>query len=95
MNYLNKTGLTYLWNKIKSTFALKKTITLSLSASDWTLTNGEYYQTVTVSGIKSNSLLVVSGDNGVVATAQGTNSMTFKSPKKLATNVKIINMGEI
>lgn len=70
-----------------------RTIELSLPASGWTSVSDGYIQTIDIDGITTTSTLIVSGDNGVVGIEQGENSITFKSPTNLLTNVKIIDMG--
>lgn len=105
MNYLDKTGLTYLWNKIKSTFALKKVQTVSLATSGWTSSSGVYTKSVSVSGVTANSIVIVApapasrvvyGDCGVQCTGQGSGTLTFTalSTPTSALTVNVVNMGD-
>lgn len=68
-------------------------LTLSLASGNWTYSGGYYTQSVTVNGITSTSILIVSGDDGVICTGQDENKLTFRSPKSDSVTVKIINMG--
>ena len=70
-----------------------RTIELSLPASEWREAPYGYVQTIAVNGITTASTLIVDGDNGVSCVEQSENSLTFKSPLNLLTNVKIIDMG--
>ncbi len=82
----------YTTNLIKNDSGTR-VITLTLPASDWASVSDGYTQTLTVNGITDTSTLIVFGDNGVVCVEQGENSLKFKSPTNLLTNVKIIDMG--
>lgn len=105
MNYLDKTGLSHLWSKIKSTFALKKTYTAILTSSGWTLSGEVYVQTVGVSGVTANSIVIVTPDisngekyseYGVMCVYQTSGSLTFNAyllPGEDLT-VNIINLGD-
>ena len=106
MNYLDKTGLSHLWSKIKSTFALKKTQTATLTSSGWTLSGGVYTQTVNVSGVTINSIVIVSsapgnakvyGECGVKCVSQTFGSLTFNADTKptVSMTVNIVNLGDV
>lgn len=70
-----------------------RTIELSLPGSGWVSVGDGYTQTIVVNGISTSSTLIVSGDNGVVCIEQGEDSLKFKAPTNVLTNVKIIDMG--
>lgn len=104
MDYLNKSGLSYLWAKIKSTFALKKIQAITLSTS-WSGSGSPYSQTVSVSGITANSIVVVSptpasaetyAQCGVYCSAQASGTLTFVADTKPSANlsVNIVNLGD-
>ena len=106
MYYLDKTGLSHLWSKIKSTFAMKKTQTVSLSSSGWTLSGGVYVQTVNVSGVTVNSIVIVAsspgnakvyGECGVKCVSQTSGSLTFNADTKptVSLTVNIVNLGDV
>ena len=81
---------------------VKSTVTL-LQAS-WVLNSDSYYyQTVNVSGVKSDSIILVGADKsnidayseaGVVCTGQGNGTLTFRSNTGKTVTANIVNMGE-
>lgn len=81
----------YTTNLIKNSGV--RTITLNLSAEEWVSISDGYTQTKTINGITNASTLIVFGENGVIGIEQGENTLKFKSPTNLLTNVKIIDMG--
>lgn len=89
MAYLDNTGLTYFYQKIKALFSLKpRMITVTLTVSGW---SGKT-QTVTVSGVTASNMVVVSVDsniNGIECTAQGTNTLTFTAETTPTANVTV------
>ena len=106
MNYLDKTGLSHLWSKIKSTFALKKTQTVTLPSSGWTLSGEVYTQTVSVSGVTANSIVIVTPDisngesyseYGVICVSQGNGTLTFNAYllPGVSLTVNIVNLGDV
>ena len=106
MNYLDKTGLSHLWSKIKSTFALKKTQTATLTSSGWTLSGEVYTQTVSVSGVTINSIVIVSsapgnakvyGECGVKCVSQASGSLTFNADNLPSADLtaNILNLGDV
>lgn len=105
MKYLDNTGLNHLWSKIKAIFALKKIQTVSLTTSGWTLSNGVYTKSVSVSGVSVNSIVIVApsptssenyGDCGIQCTGQGSGTLTFTAlitPTSSLT-VNVVNLGD-
>lgn len=71
MGYLDNTGLSYFWNKIKA-----KSSTLTLTVAGWS----NKAQTVTVNGVTTSNLVIVSVNNnsfGITCTSQSTNQLKF------------------
>lgn len=79
---------------------------VSITASSWTTGTSDYYTTVTVSGVTSTNKILVSPNNtasaiklwnkwGIYASAQGTNTITFRAVKQptesIIANILIIN----
>lgn len=93
-NFLDKTGLSYFWSKIKSYVDGKfQYTTVSLSSSGW---DSSKQQTVTVNGITSDSIIVASPipssmntvmESGIYCSAQGSNSLTFTCATPPSTSV--------
>lgn len=79
---------------------VKSTVTLN----NWVLnTDGYYYQTVAVSGVSANDILIVGADKsnidaysnaGVVCTDQGNGTVTFRANINSTVVANIVNMGE-
>lgn len=76
--------------------------TASLTASGWSLSNGYYYQTVTVAGLKADDIVIISAAEGsldlwarwgVVCTAQAAESLTFRASAAVAVTANIVNLG--
>lgn len=81
----------------------KNTLTVSLTAEGWSLSDGYYYQTVPVE-ISENDLVLVApasgsediyAKNSVKATTQAAGALTFRSNAAAAADVVIINMGTV
>lgn len=93
MAYLDKTGLSYFYSKLKAKFApISHThitlTTVTLTVSGWL----SYNQTVTVNGVTASNLVTVSvSDNiyGIVCTAQATNKLTFTCETVPTANVTV------
>ena len=164
VNYLDKTGLSYLWDKIKTLVSgylpisggtltgnltgkyitgtwlqgtadnhcankqnkvvvqdpsgwlyhrtlaelrsdILSNTSITLTSSGWTLSDGVYVQTVSVSGVTANSVLIVASDPGnsnvygkcgVKCVSQTSGSLTFNADTKPTVNltVNIINLGD-
>lgn len=105
MKYLDYNGVSRLWSKIKSTFAQKKTQTVTLTSSGWTLSGGAYVQTISVSGVTANSILIVAsapsnskvyGECGVKCVSQTAGKLTFNADNKPSVNLtaNILNLGD-
>ena len=105
VEYLDKTGLSYLWSKIKTTFATKSVRSVTLTTSGWSASGDAYVQTVNVSGMTANSVVLVTpdvstGDSysefGVMAVAQASGTLTFKAYllPNVSLKVNILNMGD-
>ena len=105
VEYIDKTGLSYLWSKIKSTFATKIVRSVTLTTSGWSASGDVYVQTASVSGMTANSIVLVTpdvstGDSysefGVMAVAQGNGTLTFNAYllPDVSLKVNILNMGE-
>lgn len=99
-SYLDQSGVSALWAKIKSKFAQKTTTTTTLSSTGWSGNS----QTVTVNGITSTVDVVVSPDPtsasvysqcGVLCTGQGSGSLTFECETAPSTDliVNVMNLG--
>ena len=78
--------------------------TVTLSSGGWTLSGGVYTQTVTVNNLAETDLVFVTptvasadayANASIMATAQGTNSLTFRSKTAVAVDVIIVNMGTV
>lgn len=81
----------------------KNTLTVSLTADGWALSDGHYYQTVPVE-ITENDLVLVApasgsediyAKNSVKATTQAAGAMTFRSNAAVAVSATVINMGGV
>lgn len=81
----------------------KNTLTVSLTADGWGLSDGCYYQTVPVE-ITENDLVLVApasgsediyAKNSVKATTQAAGSLTFRSNAAVAVSATVINMGGV
>lgn len=105
VEYIDKTGLSYLWSKIKSTFAQKTARAITLTTSGWNLSGDIYVQTVSVPGVTANSILIVSstpgtsdvyGECGVKCMSQASGTLTFNADTVpgSALTVNIVNLGE-
>lgn len=104
MNYLSATGLNRFLSKLKVMFATKKVHTVDLTAAGWSLSDGYYYKTASVSGIAANDLLIVSpargseetyASNSVMATSQAAGTITFRSSAAVAVTVSVLNLGQV
>lgn len=86
--------------------ATAATASVTLSTSDWSSGSSDYYCSKTVSGVTSSNKVIVTPTNtaaaatawgkyGVYASAQGSNSLTFRATKKpsesIIANILIIN----
>lgn len=95
MAYLDGSGLTYFWSKIKS-YVNNKTghtkLSVSLTAAGWALNNdGYYYQTVSVAGVTaSNDVIVDTGNSKIRCTAQTAGSLTFRATAQESATVKVM-----
>lgn len=76
--------------------------TASLTASGWSLSDGYYYQTVTVADLKADDIVIISAAEGsldlwarwgVVCTAQAAGSLTFRASAAVAVTANIVNLG--
>lgn len=99
-SYLDTSGVSSLWAKIKSKFAQKNTGTVTLTSTGWS----SNIQTVSVGGMTTTATVVVSPDPtsasvysqcGVLCTGQASGTLTFKCTTTPTTNltVNIVNMG--
>lgn len=81
----------------------KNTLTVSLAAEGWSLSDGYYYQTVSAD-ISENDLILVSpargseeiyAQNSVMATSQAAGTITFRSSAAVAVAVSVLNLGQV
>lgn len=81
----------------------KNTLTVSLAAERWSLSDGYYYQTVSAD-ISENDLILVSpargseeiyAQNSVMATSQAAGTITFRSSAAVAVAVSVLNLGQV
>ena len=104
MKYLDDNGFTYLWSKIKNKFAEKNTQMITLTSSGWTLSDGVYSQTVNVSGVTANSIVIISptpgsyalyGDSGVYCISQASGKLTFNASASPGSDliINVVNLG--
>ena len=79
----------------KGDSAVTSTLTVSLSASGWTLnSDGYYYKSATASGVTANNNLIVDTDNPeITCTAQAANALTFRAIRAQAATVKVMIFG--
>lgn len=98
MSYLDYNGLAYFWSKVKS-YIDKAVIsagghaktTVSLTATGWSLSNGYYYQTKSVTGVTASNTVIIDTDNPhIKCTAQAANSLTFRTTIAEAATVKVV-----
>lgn len=80
----------------------RKRNSATLTEAGWTLTNGYYYQVAAVEGIMPADIVIVApatdsidewNNNGVVCTAQATDSLTFRATAPVAVTANIANLG--
>lgn len=99
MGYLDHNGLAYFWSKVKkyidtavSTAGGGHTkLTVSLTAAGWSLSNGYYYQTKSVTGVTASNTVIVDTDNpNVECTGQAAGTLTFRSIVAEAATVKVV-----
>lgn len=98
MSYLDKDGLIYFWQKVKN--YIDNAVgsggghvpqTVSLTATGWSLSNGYYYKTVSVSGVTATNAVIVDADGAdIKCTAQAAGSLTFRSSAAQAATVKVL-----
>ncbi len=90
--------------RLGNTKADKISQTVSLSSTGWTLSSGVYTQTVTVNNLAETDLVFVTptvasadayANASIMATAQSTNALTFRSKTAVAVDVIIVNMGTV
>lgn len=99
MGYLDKDGLAYFWSKIKTYIDTAVSsaggghakATVSLTATGWSLSNGYYYQTKSVTGVTASNTVIVDTDNPhIKCTGQAAGSLTFRSTIAEAATVKVV-----
>lgn len=99
MGYLDKNGLAYFWSKVKSYIDTAVSsaggghakATVSLTAAGWSLSNGYYYQTKSVTGVTASNTVIVDTDNPhIKCTGQAAGSLTFRSTIAEAATVKVV-----
>lgn len=80
-------------------------MSVTLTSSGWTLSGGVYVQTISVSGVTTNSVLIVAsapsnskvyGECGVKCVSQTAGKLTFNADNKPSVNLtaNIVNLGE-
>lgn len=98
MGYLDNVGLAYFWSKVKNYIDntaggggghLSQTV--NLTATGWSLSNGYYYKTVSVSGVTATNTVIVDADGAdIKCTAQDAGTLTFRSSAAQAATVKVL-----
>lgn len=87
---------------LKEEKADRKTYSVTLSASSWTLTDGFYYQLINISGMTENDVVIVSYDVSnldecsnadLVCVEQSAETLKFRSNSAETLKINIVNFG--
>lgn len=87
---------------LKEEKADRKTYSATLSASSWTLTSGFYYQSINISEMSANDVVIVSYDAtnidacanaGLVCVEQSAGTLKFRSNTAETLKINVVNMG--
>lgn len=87
---------------LKEEKADRNATTVTLPVSGWALNRGYYYQTVNISGLSATDIVIISaasqsidtwGRWGVICTAQGSGTLTFRATAAVEVVANILNLG--